>query len=72
MNINITVREHIGVVMTPTSPSTLNHIALVTTEGNTVYTLHKYLSQLLSQIPTVYKEKEETLIILKDLISLIV
>ncbi|MBS3990608.1 MAG: hypothetical protein KGZ51_00920 [Erysipelothrix sp.] len=72
MNINITVREHIGVVMTPTSPSKLNHIALVTTEGNTVFTLHKYLSQLLSQIPTVYKEKEETLQVLKDLINLIV
>lgn len=72
MNINITVREHVGVLMTPTSPSTLNHIALVTTEGNTVYTVHKYLSQLLSQIPSVYKEKEETLNILRELVKLIV
>lgn len=72
MNINITVREHIGVIMTPTSPSSLNHIALVTTEGNTVYTIYKYLSQLLSQIPSIYKEKEETLNTLKDLMKLIV
>ena len=72
MNINITVREHIGVIMTPTSPSSLNHIALVTTEGNTVYTVYKYLSQLLSQIPSVYKEKDETLNTLRELSKLII
>ena len=58
--------------MTPTSPSSLNHIALVTTEGNTVYTVYKYLSQLLSQIPSVYKEKDETLNTLRELSKLII
>jgi hypothetical protein len=70
MNVNIAVRQHSGALMTPIKPSPVNHIAIFTTEGNTVATLFKYLSSLQDQIPSSYHQKEETLQTLKDLIRM--
>lgn len=70
MNVNITVRQHTGAMMTPIAPSPLNHITIFITEGNTVATLFKYLSSLQEQIPSTYHQKEETLQTLKDLLKL--
>jgi hypothetical protein len=70
MNVNIAVRQHSGALMTPIKPSPVNHIAIFTTEGNTVATLFKYLTSLQDQIPSSYHQKEETLQTLKDLIRM--
>jgi len=71
-NVNISAREHVGVVLCPTSPSSVNHIAIFSTESNTIYTIYQYLTLLFDQIPSVYKQREETIKVLNDLQKLLI
>lgn len=61
LDININVRQHTHALITPINKSPLDHIALFSREGNTVMTLFKYLTSLQSNIPSAYRQKEETL-----------
>lgn len=71
MHVSITVRQHTVAVMTPIKPSPLEHIAIFTTEGNTVLTLYKYLTTLQQQIPSAYHQKDETLQSMRELLRLL-
>ena len=72
ITVNVSVREHVGAVITPMKPSIIQHIAVVSTEGNTVHALFNHLSNIERRIPSVYHHKKEVIQSLQELKAMIV
>ena len=72
ITVNVSVREHVGAVITPMKPSIIQHIAVVSTEGNTVHALFNHLSNIERRTPSVYHYKNEVIQALLELKAMIV